>query len=514
MDIYLMYLRKSRMDRDYNTVSTEETLKRHKGILLDLAARLNIIIKDENMYEEVVSGESLASRPKMQEVLERISNEKISGVLCMDLDRLSRGDSIDSGIVQQTFLYSNTLIITPTKTYDLRNDSDDQFMGMSLMFARWELKTITKRLVRGRDESAKEGKYLGSIAPYGYEIVKIEGDKGNKLSPIEHEAEIVRIIFDLYINHKLGYEKISKQLNRMNLKMRNGNPWNKSTVSNIITNPCYTGKIRWKYSVSEKKLVDGKVIKYRVQNEDCELYDGMHTPIISEEIYNQALSIRETHTPFGENKQFRNVLAGLLYCENCGCRIERTQAAHGIGRYRCVNRECPTGSANEDIVLEAVHSSMKSWLKRYKADLNIDVENVNHDMGSFYETALSGLKKDLALNEKQLLNAKIFLEQEVYSLEEYMDRKETISENIAMLKDKISEIEEQITKAATDAHSKDVLLPKMEYVVDSWDALNTEELNELLKLVLNKVTYRKDKFSKGESLKPLEINIYPVLQRS
>lgn len=512
MDIYLMYLRKSQMDRDYETISVEDTLKRHKRILLDLAARMNILIKEENIYEEVVSGESIASRPKMQIVLERISNENIKGVLCMDADRLSRGDSIDAGIVQQSFMYSNTLIVTPTKIYDLRNENDEQFIGINFMFGRWELKTITKRLVRGRNESAKEGRYLGSIAPYGYKIVKIQGDKGNTLVPDEHEANVVRIIYDLYANHNLGYEKIAKQLNKMNFKMRNGKNWGKSTISNIIRNPCYAGKIRWKYSVQEKKLIDGKVSKLRVTNPDCNVYEGMHPAIISEELYNSVQSMLGDHVPFGEKKQFKNIFAGLLFCEQCGSRIERTMSRHGTGRYRCVNRECPSGSAAEDVVIEAVYSSMKMWLKSYKLD--IKVEQPNNNVSSFHETALSNLKKELATNEKQLLNAKVFLEQEIYSLEEYMERKETLSANIDSLKNRITEIEKQIEENNRESQCVETLLPKMEYVIDSWDVLSTEELNELLKLVLNKITYKKDKQQKGDSHKPLEINVYPVLQRS
>lgn len=66
MDIYLAYLRKSRMDKDYETISLEETLKRHRAQLLELAERMGIILKEENIYEEVVSSESIASRPEIQ----------------------------------------------------------------------------------------------------------------------------------------------------------------------------------------------------------------------------------------------------------------------------------------------------------------------------------------------------------------------------------------------------------------------------------------------------------------
>ena len=62
------------------------------------------------------------------------------------------------------------------------------------MFSRYELKTITKRLVRGRNQSASEGKFLGSMAPYGYRAYKLPGTKGNSLQIEPNEAEIVRMI--------------------------------------------------------------------------------------------------------------------------------------------------------------------------------------------------------------------------------------------------------------------------------------------------------------------------------
>lgn len=68
-----------------------------------------------------------------------------------------------------------------TYQYDLQNESDEQFTDMKVMFSRYELKTITKRLVRGRNQSASEGKFLGSVAPYGYRAYKLVGMKGNMM---------------------------------------------------------------------------------------------------------------------------------------------------------------------------------------------------------------------------------------------------------------------------------------------------------------------------------------------
>ena len=74
----------------------------------------------------------------------------------------------------QIFQTNYCKIITPCKTFDLQNESDEQFTDMKFMFSRYELKTINKRLVRGRNQSASEGEFMGSMAPYGYRPYKLQ----------------------------------------------------------------------------------------------------------------------------------------------------------------------------------------------------------------------------------------------------------------------------------------------------------------------------------------------------
>lgn len=184
-----MYLRKSRMDTDFDEVSVAETLDRHRKILDSFCKerKLNVV----ETLEEVVSGESLASRPKMLKLLELVNTGMYAGVVCVDIERLSRGSSLESGYIMQVLQSNSCKIITPSKTYDLQNESDEQFTDMKFMFSRYELKTITKRLVRGRNQSASEGKFLGSVAPYGYRPYKLKGVKGNSLKIIPEEADVV-----------------------------------------------------------------------------------------------------------------------------------------------------------------------------------------------------------------------------------------------------------------------------------------------------------------------------------
>ena len=109
---YCLYLRKSRADSEAEARGEGETLARHEKALLDLAKKLNLNITA--IYREIVSGETIAARPVMQQLLQEVEQGIWDGVLVMEVERLARGDTIDQGIVAQTFKFSDTKIIRTT----------------------------------------------------------------------------------------------------------------------------------------------------------------------------------------------------------------------------------------------------------------------------------------------------------------------------------------------------------------------------------------------------------------
>ena len=173
--LYAAYLRKSRKDLELEALGQGETLVRHAQALGALAERMGIRIAQT--YREIVSGDTIAERPEVRRLLEDVNAGMWDGVLVMDVDRLGRGDSIDQGVIMQSFLYSGTLIITPDKVYDPTEDSDSEFFEIKLFFARREYNMIKKRMQRGRLASAMDGCYLGSRPVYGYERIKLQGRK-------------------------------------------------------------------------------------------------------------------------------------------------------------------------------------------------------------------------------------------------------------------------------------------------------------------------------------------------
>ena len=252
-----MYLRKSRMDTDYEEISITETLSRHR-ITLEKLCKSKRLHVDE-VLEEVVSGESLTARPEMMRLLEMVSTGAYAGVVCMDIERLSRGSSMESGYIMQILQVNGCKIVTPGKIYDLQNESDEQFTDMKFMFSRYELKTITKRLVRGRNQSASEGKFMGSMAPYGYRAYKLPGEKGNSLMVIPEEASVVRMIFGMYGLQGMGYNAIAYRLNDMHIPARKGQ-WSQTSVANILTNESETDLLRQKSDGNQRKRAAAELI--------------------------------------------------------------------------------------------------------------------------------------------------------------------------------------------------------------------------------------------------------------
>ncbi len=169
-ELFAIYLRKSRKDLE---LKEYDVLERHRRILLDFANSRNIPINKEDIYEEVVSGETIQDRPVVQQLLKKIEAGYYKAVLVMEIERLARGNTIDQGIIAQTFQLTNTLIITPNKTYDTNNEYDNEFLEFGLFMSRREYKAITRRIQAGRIQSVKEGNFIGSVTPYGYDKEKL-----------------------------------------------------------------------------------------------------------------------------------------------------------------------------------------------------------------------------------------------------------------------------------------------------------------------------------------------------
>lgn len=202
LDMLIIYLRKSRKDMDYfKDESIEKTLQRHEKELQDFIISIfGKSIPEHNIYREVASGDTIEDRPVIQKVLSIIEDDNKKGVICIEIERLARGNTMDQGIIAQTFQYTNTKIITPYKIYNLDNEDDLSYFEDGLFQARKYLKYTKRILSRGRLRSVKDGKYVGSVLPYGFNKIKLSNEKGYILVENESEAKVIRLMADLFLD--------------------------------------------------------------------------------------------------------------------------------------------------------------------------------------------------------------------------------------------------------------------------------------------------------------------------
>lgn len=509
MNLYIMYLRKSQMDRDFEDVSVEETLKRHEKTLTEFCEKNNLMVTV--ILKEVVSGESLSSRPKALELLELVNTGEYAGVVCMDIDRLSRGNSIDSGIIQQTLQINDCKIVTPQKTYDLNNESDEQFADMKFMFSRYEHKTINKRLKAGRESSIREGKFVGSTAPYGYEIVKLKGEKGYTLKIVPNEAEVVRMIFNWYTEEGLGTRQISFRLNDLHIKPRLSDEWHWSSVIQMLTNEHYIGKSVSKRNPIRKTIEDGKVVKKPYRNKNYEVYDGRHEPIISEEQFELARHIRVNKcvAPNKISTELVNPFAGVLYCGKCNKPMKRNAASKNRKnehtRIKCLREKiCGCKSNKFDEVENAIVESMREWLDGYILTLDTEMPIKNDGL----ETSLVMLQGKLEdLFEQQDTICELH-EKKEYSDRLFARRNAALEAEIDKVESAIRDLEIKIAEQHEDETINTAIIPKTQRLLDNYDTLTPKEKNDIWKEVVHKITYTKTE-TKGK----FDVVIYPKLSQ-
>ena len=500
-----MYLRKSRMDTDYDEVSVEETLSRHRQILDRFCKdkKLNVV----EVLEEVVSGESLAARPQMMRLLDLVSTGMYAGVVCMDIERLSRGSSMEAGYIMQIFQTNYCKIITPGKTFDLQNESDEQFTDMKFMFSRYELKTINKRLVRGRNQSASEGKFMGSMAPYGYRAYKLPGVKGNSLRIEPEEAKVVQMIYDMYGKQGMGYNAIAYALNDMHIPARKGQ-WSQTSIVNILTNEVYLGKIRWRREPVKKVVKDGFLTKKRIQNDDYDLYDGLHEPIITEEQWRQvkAVQAKYSHASVHTQRELKNPFAGILFCEKCGAIMKRYlphPKESPIAWYRCQTRGCNCKMIKCEVVENSIRDAMEDWLENYM----LQIESDHQPKADPIATALEAVRGQLAQLQSQQENICEYLEKGVYTIDMFTKRNTTLAKEIQQLQSAEADLLRQQGEGKQKKQATVQIIPTAQHILDNYDTLTIAEKNRLWKLVMPKATVYRSPDNE------LTVNIYPNLPK-
>lgn len=505
---YLIYLRKSRADLEAESHGEADVLVTHRKTLTEFAEKQGYSVGA--VYEEIVSGDTIADRPQMQRLLREVERGQWRGVLVMEIERLARGDSIDQGTVTRAFKYSHTLIVTPSKIFDPNNYYDEEHLEFDLFMSRREYKMIHRRLQAGRLAAARDGRWLGGPTPYGYDGQKLHREKGYSLVP-NTDAEVIRTIFQTYVDDaNMGTVRLCGKLNALGLRSSTGKPFNASIVKDILHNPIYAGYITWGRRGHVKTVVSGKVEYSCPRNKEFQVFSGRHEPLISEETWNAAqakLQARSYH-PVPKEKVLKNPLSGLLICGTCGHKMQaRPQAG---ARYIFCHHYCGMVSANMDEVETALLNSLRLWLTQYSAPSKLP-ETTAHETEAL-RTALDNLEKELSALDAQRTRAFELVETGVYTPEQFQERQAALGARRDQLTSTAEDTHQALESILQAERTKQLLIPRVARVIETYALASTaQQKNDMLRSILSKIVYHKTTSAHSESGSDLTLTLYPSI---
>lgn len=512
-----IYLRKSRKDLELEAVGGEDTLERHRRVLLELARQYQLTVT--KIYQEVVSGDTIEGRPQMRQLLRDVEAGAYDAVICHDIDRLGRGGMRDQGQILETFKWSHTAIITPDKVYNLDAEFDEEAVEFKTLSARYEYRMIKKRLARGREASVREGKFIGNRAPFGYERYKLQGQKGWSLRPTEPAASVVRDIYRWFLGEdgpRIGVSLIVRRLNERGIPGPAGKDWLNCTVREILSNPVYAGFIRFRSRPAQKAMEDGQLVAHRPRAEAPQLFKGLHEPLISQAQLDEAADLLANNKgrPGPKQVSMKNPLSGLVICDQCGRAMVRRPYGSGYpDGLICSYTSCSCVSSTLETVEAAILDGLRSWV----ISLDVSLENgpgrasAEDDLWDV-RGALRRAQEEEARLRGQRARAYDLVEQGVYSPEIFTQRMSSLADALTAAAAEIDRLTQEAERIEAAAAAKEQLLPNVRRVLDVYELAETpEEKNALLRSVLSKVSYHKTRRERWAGGSDLALILYPVI---
>ena len=494
------YLRKSRSDDPL--MSVEEVLSKHETILDEWAEEhLGGKVPEKNKFREVVSGETLKERPEITKILRLIESPMYKAVKVVEPQRLTRGDLEDIGRLMKLLKHTNTLVITPQRIYDLRDEYDWDAFERELKRGNDYLEYTKKILNRGRLLSVSQGNYIASIAPYGYEKTTVT--EGKRKCPTlkikEDEAEVVRMIFDMYVNEDVGRPTICKRLDELGVKPPKGKYWSHIAMRDMIENIHYTGKVRWNWRKTVTIVEDGEYKKTNPKSKIGEyfIYDGKHPAIISEELFEAAQRKSDKNPRVTNRAKVRNPLAGILWCR-CGRALSLRTYKNADGTERsparliCENQvHCKTGSVLFTEMIDRVCEVLEKSIE----DFEVRIDNNEGDSVKLHANLIKNLEKrqkDLEARELEQWKQQSDPDPEMRMPPEIFKQ---LNEDLRKEKEKVRQALCEAYESMPEPVDYEVVAKRFK---DALDALrdpnaSAEKQNKLLKACISRIEYSREK---------------------
>ncbi len=308
----------------YARVSTEEQALHGFSI----EAQLNVLRNYCKLYNKKIvkeyvdrgiSGKSIAGRYELQQLLKDAESGEFDEVLVWKISRLAR-KVID--LLQMVEIFEKNDVVFRSFSENFETETPMGKFALQMMGAVGELErnTIVDNVKLGMAQRSRQGRWNGGIClGYKSEAVDSSNKKDTRLVIVPEEATIVKKIFNMYASGK-GLRAIANSLNKEGYKTKRGNTFDTASIKEIILNPLYVGKVRFnRYENWSERKRKGK-------GENVILADGVHEPIITQELWDRVQAIQKSKAdkPM-KNYEGNYILTGLMKCPFCGATMVGTR---------------------------------------------------------------------------------------------------------------------------------------------------------------------------------------------
>ena len=483
------------------------------------------------------SGKNITGRPEFTQMLNDVAEDRdgVDFILVFKLSRFGRNaaDVLNSLQYIQDF---GVNLICVEDGIDSSKDSGKLTITVLSAVAEIERENILVQTMEGRKQKAREGKWNGGQAPFGY----ILDSKNSTLIVNSEEAEIVRIIFSKYINEGMGADSICDYLNqhgytKKKLKKNELNYFARSFIMKILDNPVYVGKIAYGRIMTEK--VKGSRDEYkRVRADDYMVIDGKHEAIIDQETW-EATRLRRKETGIKWDKthslDHEHILSGLIKCPICGAGLvgtlrRRKNKKSGEYKddfyYKCLHRKKidETHFCNfrlvlsqdeinhqvEEIILDMVaNPDFKDYMVR-KIDEKVDVSSLEAEREQVREQLcqVMGAKKKLT---EMLDRLNVSDKHYDRKYQDMHDRLDILYDRISELEDMVADIEAKIS----GAYGEKITVNQLYKILLNFDKMYFKmtdlEKKQFMREFIEEIELYPEKQEDGRILKQLSLG-FPV----
>ena len=433
---------------------------------------------------EALSGKSVMGYSETKRMLADIKSGAITGLVFSKIARLARNTK-ELIEIAQLFRDNQADLISMDMSIDTSTSIGRHFFRQMASMAEWEREMISERISASIVTRAELGKHLGGQAPYGFMY------KDKKLTPHPDEAPILKLMYELFLEHKRK-KTVANILNEKGYRTKRGNKFTDSTVKRLLKNTVAKGIhiMNTRYSSSAKPN------QYKPK-EEWVFHEVK--PVVSEELWDKVNRIIDSQKR--KHKQVLNtkvhLFTGFVYCE-CGAKM--------YTRYNSENYVCHSSCGNlirkddiEEIFRNELHSytvsedRVNSYFKRLKVVLKDR------------QKQLLKLRKDKEKLDTRIESILLLHAEGKIATEAFHSYHQKPYEQLQQIESSIQELEQDISINKVSEKSTNEVLELAKNLFEKWNTLSHQQKREVIETITEKIIIGKEE---------IDINLYKILPES